>query len=91
MRSVRGSDGHGVGRVLVTRPGGQAPGSCPGTFTVLHNDSVRPMAVPAGAYSVRTAGVSCATASRRGPRITRVIARRGLDLAPSLPEGSWRG
>jgi hypothetical protein len=37
--------------------------TCPGTFTVLHNDRVGQMAVPRGAYAVRTTGVSCASAS----------------------------
>jgi hypothetical protein len=59
----------------------QAPTACPGTFTVLHNDRVGPMAVPRGAYSVRTTGVSCASAS--------TLVRRFLeDFDGALP-GGW--
>jgi hypothetical protein len=58
-----------------------APTACPGTFTVLHNDQVGPMAVPAGAYSVQVTGVSCASASA-------LIARFLNDFDGALP-GGW--
>ena len=35
----------------------QVTSTCPGTFTVLHNDRVGTMAVPSGAYTVRASGV----------------------------------
>jgi hypothetical protein len=59
----------------------QASSACPGTFTVLHDDRVGPMAVPRGSYSVRTTGVSCASAS--------TLVRRFLeDFDGALP-GGW--
>ena len=49
---------------------GAAPGAraaaatCPGTFTVLHNDHIGSVAFPAGQYRVATNQLSCATASQ---------------------------
>jgi hypothetical protein len=59
----------------------QAATSCPGTFTVLHNDRVGTMAVPGGAYAVRTNGVSCANASQ--------LIGRFLDDFDGVLPGGW--
>jgi hypothetical protein len=59
----------------------QASSACPGTFTVLHDDRVGPMAIPRGSYSVRTTGISCVSAS---PLIARFLA----DFDGALP-GGW--
>jgi hypothetical protein len=55
--------------------------TCPGTFTVLHNDRVGPMAVPGGAYTVRVTGVSCGGAPK-------LIGRFLDDFDGALP-GGW--
>jgi hypothetical protein len=55
--------------------------ACPGTFTVLHNDRVGRMAVPRGAYAVRTTGVSCVTAAK--------LIDRFLDDADGVLPGGW--
>ena len=40
--------------------------ACPNTFTVLHNDHIGPMQVPAGAYQFTTnGGISCVAAATR--------------------------
>lgn len=59
----------------------QAATRCPGTFTVLHNDRVGRMAVPSGAYAVRTSGVSCANAS--------TLVGRFLDDFDGILPGGW--
>ena len=59
----------------------QASSACPGTFSVLHDDRVGSMAVPRGSYSVRTTGVSCASAST-------LIGRFLADFDGALP-GGW--
>jgi hypothetical protein len=59
----------------------QSPQTCPGTFTVLHNDRVGQMAVPRGAYAVRATGVSCKNAAK-------LIARFLDDFDGVLP-GRW--
>lgn len=49
----------------VAAPGGHASAAtCPGTFTVLHNDHIGTVAFPAGQYRVATNQLSCATASQ---------------------------
>jgi hypothetical protein len=59
----------------------QTPPTCPGTFTVLHDDSVGQMAVPRGAYSVRATGVSCAGAAK--------LVDRFLDDFDGVLPGGW--
>jgi hypothetical protein len=54
---------------------------CPGTFAVLHDDHVGRVAVPAGAYAVRTSGVSCASASS--------LIGRFLDDFDGVLPGGW--
>jgi hypothetical protein len=67
--------------VLCAAGGAQAATACPGTFTVLHNDRVGTMAVPAGAYAVRTTRVSCASASQ--------LIDRFLDDFDGVLPGGW--
>jgi hypothetical protein len=43
----------------------QVPAACPSTFTVLHDDSIGALAVPAGHYQLTATGISCAAASDR--------------------------
>ena len=45
-------------------PARAAAATCPGTFTVLHNDHIGSVAFPAGQYRVATNQLSCATASQ---------------------------
>lgn len=45
-------------------PARTATTTCPGTFTVLHNDHIGAVAFPAGQYQVATNQLSCATASQ---------------------------
>lgn len=59
----------------------QVTSSCPGTFTVLRNDQVGPMAVPRGAYAVRATTVTCRSASQ-------LIGRFLNDFDGVLP-GGW--
>jgi hypothetical protein len=59
----------------------QVASTCPGTFTVLHNDRVGSMAVPSGAYSVRASGVTCSGASQ-------LVGRFLNDFDGVLP-GGW--
>jgi hypothetical protein len=59
----------------------QTPQTCPGTFTVLHNDHVRQMAVPGGAYAVRANGVSCKSAAQ--------LIDRFLDDFDGVLPGGW--
>lgn len=48
-------------------PAGAAT-TCPGTFTVLHDDHIGTVAFPAGPYKVATNQLSCATASQHFSR-----------------------
>lgn len=59
----------------------QTPQTCPGTFTVLHNDRVGQMAVSRGAYAVRATGVSCKTAAQ--------LIDRFLDDFDGVLPGGW--
>lgn len=60
----------------------QAATRCPATFTVLHNDRVGKLRIPAGAYVLRTGGgVSCATAA--------TLVARFLDDFDGVLPGGW--
>ena len=62
FRVKRGGGGGGGGG------GGHTPRSCPGYFTVVHNDSIGSFKVPRGRYRITLVGprkINCATAVRR--------------------------
>ena len=59
----------------------QAQARCPATFTVLHNDRVGTLAIPAGPYTLNPTGLSCANASR-------LLSRFLSDFDGVLP-GGW--
>ena len=42
-----------------------AAGTCPGTFRVLHDDHIGPLAIPKGAYTITTQGIGGARAANR--------------------------
>ena len=54
---------------------------CPAAFTVLHNDSVGSLKIPAGAYFLRTTRLSCADASS--------LLGRFLDDFDGILPGGW--
>jgi hypothetical protein len=45
-------------------PGRAATVNCPGTFQVLHNDSIGKLSLPGGAYNITASGLACPTASQ---------------------------
>ncbi len=54
--------------VLAVVPGAasaQAPTACPSSFTVLHDDKIGALSVPAGHYRLTASGLSCDAASDR--------------------------
>jgi hypothetical protein len=70
--------------VLVAAGGTAAAQSttrCPAAFTVLHNDSVGSLKIPAGAYFLRTTRLTCANAS--------ALLGRFLDDFDGILPGGW--
>jgi hypothetical protein len=63
-------------------PGRATTVSCPGTIQVEHNDRIGSLSLPAGAYNIRSTGVSCAAASQ-------LFVQFLNDWDGRLP-GSWR-
>lgn len=63
-------------------PRAHASVTCPGFFTVLHNDHIGSTSFPAGPYTVTTTGLSCPTASA-------LFARFLDDFDGVLPSG-WK-
>jgi hypothetical protein len=59
----------------------QSPPRCPAAFTVLHDDSVGSLKIPAGAYFLRTTRLSCASAS--------ALLGRFLDDFDGILPGGW--
>lgn len=73
--------------LAVALPAGAAPHAhasvtCPGFFTVLHNDRIGATSFPAGPYTVTTTGLSCPTAS--------VLFARFLDDFDGVLPGGWK-
>jgi hypothetical protein len=58
-------------------------GSCPGTFTIQHNDRIGSLRLRAGRYAITTRGLSCLAAQRR------LAFFLFHDFAGTLPRG-WR-
>jgi hypothetical protein len=56
-----------TGAAITLSPAGRpaGPGSCPGTFSVEHNDRIGSLSVPAGAYVIRTRNLSCGAAAQQ--------------------------
>jgi hypothetical protein len=70
---------------LGASPAQAAPATCPGTFQVLHNDTIGFAAVPAGSYQITTldaSALSCASASKAFTRFLQ-------DFDGKLPS-PWR-
>lgn len=63
-------------------PRAHASVTCPGFFTVLHNDHIGSTSFPAGPYTVTTTGLSCPTAS--------VLFARFLDDFDGILPGGWK-
>jgi hypothetical protein len=59
----------------------QSATRCPASFTVLHNDSVGTLKIPAGAYVLRTTRLSCGGAS--------ALLGRFLDDFDGILPGGW--
>ena len=58
-----------------------AAGTCPATFRVLHDDHIGQLAIPKGAYTITTQGMTCARAANR-------LAAFLQDFDGRLP-GTW--
>lgn len=61
--------------------GAQAATRCPASFTVLHDDAVGRLAIPAGAYMIHTTRLSCGNAS--------ALLDRFLDDFDGVLPGGW--
>lgn len=72
--------------LIVALPAGAAPRAhaavtCPGFFTVLHNDRIGATSFPAGPYTVTTTGLGCSSAS--------ALFARFLDDFDGVLPGGW--
>lgn len=68
---------------LQTATGPGPAGGCPGTFTVQHNDRIGSLRLRSGRYSIKTRGMSCASAA------SNFAFFLFHDFAGTLPSG-WR-